>query len=137
MTVIQILDLTSITDISTKNRTRIVRDYMDADQGRDLVPRDIKDVVQSYSQKRYKKLEDESSDDEDFQISLAEETSPVFHSAKDFIRKKSNKKGRRKKIAKVTRRSIRGSWKWFKRGVMGYAGGLATANIFMFIYSKQ
>lgn len=40
-------------------------------------------------------------------------------------------------IAKVTRRSIRGSWKWFKRGVMGYAGGLATANIFMFIYSKQ
>lgn len=40
-------------------------------------------------------------------------------------------------IAKMTRRSIRGSWKWFKRGVMGYAGGLTTANIFMFIYSKQ
>lgn len=120
-----------------QKQDEIVRDYMDADQGRDLVPRDVKDVVQSYSQKRYKKLEDESSDDEDFQITLAEETSPVFHSAKDFKRKKSNKKGRRKKIAKVTRRSIRGSWKWFKRGVMGYAGGLATANIFMFIYSKQ
>lgn len=74
------------------------QDEMDADQGRDLVPRDVKDVVQSYSQKRYKKLEDESSDDEDFQISLAEETSPVFHSAKDLKRKKSNKKSRRKKV---------------------------------------
>lgn len=81
-----------------QKQDEVVRDYMDADQGRDLVPRDVKDVVQSYSQKRYKKLEDESSDDEDFQITLAEETSPVFHSAKDFKRKKSNKKGRRKKV---------------------------------------
>lgn len=81
-----------------KKQDDIVSDDMDADQGRDLVPRDVKDVVHSFSQKRYKKLEDESSDDEDFQISLAEETSPVFHSAKDFKRKKSKKSSRRRKV---------------------------------------
>ncbi|XP_048735945.2 uncharacterized protein LOC125651414 isoform X2 [Ostrea edulis] len=106
-----------------------------------LGPRDVKDVVHSYTQNRYKRLEDEdecSEDERDFQITVADETNPVFHSAKDFSKKKkSSKTKRRKKIAKMTRRSIRGSWKWLKQGVMGYAGGLATANLFMLFHTRQ
>ncbi|XP_061166747.1 uncharacterized protein LOC133175648 [Saccostrea echinata] len=110
----------------------------DVNEGIHLVPRDVKDVVHSYTQRRYSRLDDEneSSEEEDFQLAQSEPKS-MFHNAKDFSGKKSRKTKRRKKIAEMTRRTFRGSWKWLKRGVMGYAGGLATANIFMLFYKKE
>jgi hypothetical protein len=82
----------------------------DTDESHLLGPRDAKDVVHSYTQNRYKRLDDEdecSEDERDFQITVADDTSPVFHSAKDFNRKrKPCKMKRRKKVhfLKVLRR---------------------------------
>lgn len=75
-----------------------LRDEVDYDQGHDLVPREVKDVLHSYTQKRYQKFEDENSEDEDFQITSAEETLQLHQSAKDVHRKKSSKTKRRKKV---------------------------------------
>ncbi|XP_022334094.2 uncharacterized protein LOC111131055 isoform X2 [Crassostrea virginica] len=82
-----------------------LRDEVDYDQGHDLVPREVKDVLHSYTQKRYQKFEDENSEDEDFQITSAEETLQLHQSAKDVHRKKSSKTKRRKK--KVIYRGFR------------------------------
>lgn len=79
----------------------------DVNEGIHLVPNDVKDVVHSYTQKRYSRLEDEneSSEEDDFRDAQSEPM-PIFDNAKDFNGKKSRKKKRRKKVhlLKVLRR---------------------------------
>lgn len=106
---------------------------------------EVKEVINIFQPNRYNRLdveEDMSDDDdqveiEDLQYSevSGENNDSVFHSAKDIHPECRNKPKRwsKKKVGKRTRRVLRTSWKWMKKGFMEYARSLHTPNLLVIV----
>ncbi|KAL5008669.1 hypothetical protein ScPMuIL_014250 [Solemya velum] len=90
------------------------------------VKNDVQEFMDSKIQKRYSKLDNADDASEityayDDEMEEADDQGVVFHSIKDCPQWQQKKKSRRKKITKGTRKAVRTSWKWLRRGFTAYA----------------
>lgn len=96
--------------------------------------------MNSYSQRQYAKF-DNSQDDETDNVVQSTDESPKdnedSHEGVDdnieqsHVFKSEKKTKRKKKIAKRTKKAVRGSWKWFKRSMVAYSYTFNFSSMFV------
>ncbi|XP_045171926.2 DNA ligase 1-like isoform X2 [Mercenaria mercenaria] len=95
--------------------------------------------MNSYSQRQYAKFDNSQDDENDGEIHSTGDSSHDkvdSHVVDDNLESaqviKSEKKSKRKKkIAKRTRKAVRGSWKWFRRSMVAYAYTFNFSSMFI------
>lgn len=107
---------------------------------------EVKELVNSFTQRRYQQLEesDEShesrNDNEGSQISDSDIENCVFHRVEDVHQNNKQKPAKPKKTKKIRKRTekiVRRSWKWIRRGLIGYAQSFQFSNIFILTHTRK
>lgn len=121
---------------------------------------EVKELVNSFAQRRYQPLEDSDESSETCHDSTLTQKPEayhgntrtqkpeddlencVFHRAEDVhenVKQKSSRTKKAKKIAKRARRILGRSWKWIRRGfsLMGFAQGAQFTNVYILVNKEN